>query len=282
MTTIINHDIRSVDGKYIQMPPWKEGQSGWGNLAIPSPYEEEDTAQYPVAARFKDGDRTWHYVQHGNAGARGRVLHSYNAYSTATSGSGTSRETGTIASAAVIDATTITCTDVGTITEANLFAGGYAMIYWEFLCLRIESSTIEDASGEFTVTFDNPLPVAIDAASVVSLYRNKYADVRYMNVGAHLGFGSGVCVPTYTRTDEYYSWGQTWGPCGLAGVDNVGASIGERAIVADDGGSGLVSISDVTSKSYQHIGYLIPYTGPSTSGQDQPGAHLLVQLQLDP
>lgn len=253
----IIHSLISNNGKYIKMPAWFDGQQGWGNLAIPSPYEEEVYAKYPISTKFVDGDRTFHYIQHGNALTRGRVCASWNAYSTPTSGDGTTRETATIAAAAVIDATTITCTDQGTITVANLFAGGYAMIYWEFLCLRIESSTIEDTSGQFTVTFDNPLPVAIASTSNVSLYRQKYADVRYLSSGAHMDFGSGVAVPPYTRTDAYYSWGQTWGPCGLAGTDNIGGSAGERALVADQGGALLWALADITTKSYQRIGYLL-------------------------
>lgn len=277
------HSLVAKDGMYIVMPAYKAGQTGWGNLAHPEIYEEESVAKYPIATKFVDGDRTWHYVQAGNSIARGRVLMSYNAYGTATSGTGTTRETNTIAEACVIDATVIKCTDKGSATPANVFAGGYAMVYWEFLCLRIISNTAEDDpdADEFQLTIDRPLCVAIDAASVVSCYRNKYADVRYMNVGAHLGFGSAVCVANYTKTDTRYFWGQTWGPCGLAGVDAIGASIGERAIVADDGGSALVSLSDVTTKSYQHVGFLLPYTGPSTDGQDQPGAYIHVQLQLE-
>ena len=160
------------------------------------------------------------------------------------------------------------------------------MIYWEFLCLRILSNTAEDdpSAGIFGVTFDNPLPVAIDAASVVSLYRNKYADVRYNAGGADAGFQSGVCVPTYTRTDAYYSWGQTWGPAGLAGTDNIGATAGERGITVMHDGS-VFTTSGIHSSNnqplYQYLGYLIPYTGPGATGVDQPGAFIHVQLQLD-
>jgi len=283
MTIPVIHSLVAKDGMYIVMPAPKAGQTGWGNMAHPEVYEEEAIAQYPIATKFVDGDRTWHYVQAGNSIARGRVLHSYNAYGTPTSGDGTTRETNTIAEACVIDATLIKCTDTGSAVTANVFAGGYAMVYWEFLCLRIVSNTAEDdpTADQFTITIDRPLPVAIADSSNVSIYRNKYADVRYHNVGAHLGFGSSVCVANYTKTDTRYFWGQTWGPCGLAGVDAIGASIGERAIVSDDGGSALVSLSDVTTKSYQHVGYLIPYTGPSTNGQDQPGAYIHVQLELE-
>jgi hypothetical protein len=268
---------------YIVMPAWKEGQKGWGNLHHPEVYEEEAIAHYPIGTDFVDGDRSWHYVQAGNSIVRGRVLASWNAFSTPTSGDGTTRETATIAAAVVIDSKVITCTDQGTITVANLFAGGYAMVYWEFLCLRIVSSTIEDSSGQFTVTIDRPLPVAIDSASVVSLYRDKYADVRYLTSGSEQGWASGVCVPNYTKTDTKYFWGQTWGPCGLAGTDNIGATAGERGIYRMHDGSVFVTTGIHASNNqpaYQHIGYVIPYTGDIT-GYDQPGAFIHVQLQLE-
>lgn len=284
MDSKYNHDIRSVNGKYIQMPPYKAGQTGWGNLVIPSPYEEEDAAKYPISTKFWDGDRIWRYCQAGNGLVVGRVAHAWNAYGTPTSGSGTYRETGTIQAAALINARTIYCTDQDSAVIANLYAGGYAMIYWEFLCLRIESNTAEDdpSAGIFGVTFDNDLPVAIDAASVVSLYRDIYADVRYLGGdGSHSGWGSGVCVPNYTKTDEYYFWGQTWGPCGLAGTDNYGQDISERSILMGNDGAALWGSADVT-KDYQYLGHLIPYTGDGPTGSDQPGAFIFVFLQIAP
>jgi len=277
----IIHKLVAKDGQYMVMPPWCEGQVGWGNMAHPEVYEETAQPAYPIGTKFVDGDRIWRYVQAGNSIVRGRGLAAWNAYSTPTSGDGTTRETATIAAAQVIDATTLSCTDQGTITVADLFAGGYAMVYWEFLCLRVVSSTIEDASGLFEVTIDRPLPVAIANTSNVTLYRNKYADVRYFSGGANMQFGSYVCVSHYTATDTYYFWGQTWGPAGMSGTDHVGASGDERQVVFDQGGSLLVHSAD-TTKSYQHAGYLIPYTGPSTGGQDQPGAFIFVELQIAP
>ncbi len=275
------------DGKYIVMPAWKGGQVGWGNLAHPSPYEEGSQQLYPIGTKFVDDDRIWRYVQAGNTCTVGRLLQSWNAYGTATSGDGTTREDAIIAAAAVIDATTIYCTDQGSAVTANLFAGGYALVYWEFMSLRIQSNTAEDdpTTDQFTITFDQPLHAAIASSSNVSCYRDKYADVRYLSAGDQAGFGSGVCVPHRTLTDTYYGWGQTWGPCGLAGTDNAGATANERGMSMMTDGS-IYQTTGIHSSNnqpqYQYIGYLIPYTGPGATGVDQPGALFHVELQLAP
>src|SRR4030066_783662 len=63
----INHDIRSNNGRYIQMPVWHAGEpiDVWGKLAIPNPHANSsvgDTTQhYPHGTRFVDGDRTFYY-----------------------------------------------------------------------------------------------------------------------------------------------------------------------------------------------------------------------------
>lgn len=285
MTKSIIHSLVSKDGQYIVMPPWKGGQEGWGNLAHPEVYEESAYKQYPIGTKFVDGDRIWRYCQAGNSITRGRVLQAWNAFGTPTSGDGTTREDATIAAAAVIDATTISCTDQGSAVTKDLYAGGYAMVYWEFLCLRIVENGAEDTDGLISVTIDRPLPVAIASTSNVSLYRDKYADVRYLSAGDEAGWGAGVCVPNYTKTDAYYFWGQTWGPCGLAGTDNIGATQNERGIYMMTDGSVFVTVGPHASNNqpaYQPIGYLIPYTGAGPTGTDQPGAFIHVELRLAP
>lgn len=275
MTTIINHDIRSVNGKYIRMPAYKGGQSGWGNLAIPSPYTESTKALYPIGTKFVDDDRIFRYVYAGNSCTRGRVLQSWNAYST-----GTTREYALIATAGVADDTTIECTTQGTVT-ANLFAGGYCIVTaGGKLMYRVESNTATSGST-FINTLDNPIRNAIADSDYIQVVRDKYADVRYLSSGEQAGWGSGVCVPHWTITSSSYSWGQTWGPCTLALMDDLGASISERGLVMLNDGAVWKTSADVT-KGYQYIGYMIPYTGAGPSGVDAAGAWAMVELQLAP
>ena len=274
------HAIISNDGMYIQMPKYKGGQVGWGNLAIPSPYEIETLAQYPIATKFVDGENAYRYIQAGNACTAGRILVGYNAFATATSGDGTTRETATIAAAASDGDTTITCTDQGSATPEDIFAGGFATIYWEFQVKYIESNTKEDSGGEFILTFDFPLDQDIASTSVVSCYRNIFADVRYLTSGVQALHGSGCCVSNKTITDTNYGWGQTAGICGLAGVDNVGAGSDEIGMYNHSGAVyfNMGSHASNNQPAYQYVGYIAGYTGHT--GADFPGALIPVKLCL--
>lgn len=280
--TALKHKLISVDGKYIQMPPYHAGEdeAGWGNLTIPSPYEIGSKQNYPIGTLFVDGANKFRQVQAGNSCTAGRLLVGYNAFGTATSGDGTTRETGTIAAAAYDGDTTITCTDQGSATPANIFAGGFCTIYWEFQVKRIQSNTEESAGGTFVLTFDQPLDQDIDAASVVSCYRDIYADVRLLTVGVQALHGSGCCVATKTITDTYYGWGQVGGIAGLAGVDNVGAGDNEIGLYNLSGAvyfkTGVHGSNN--EPTYQYVGYIAGYTGHT--GADFPGALIPVVLCL--
>ena len=277
----VKQSIIAAGGRYIQLPQYKGGQGNtWGNLTIPSPYEIESSQSYPIGTLFVCGEDRYRYVQAGNTCTAGRLLVGYNAFGTATSGDGTTRETGTIAAAATDGDTTITCTDQGSATPANVFAGGFATIYWEFLVRRIESNTKEDSGGEFVLTLSDPIDQAIDAASVVSCYRDIFADVRYLTSGVQALHGSGCCVSIKTITDAYYGWGQTGGIAGIAGTDNVGAGDDEIGLYNLSGAvyfrSGVHASNNYPT--YQYVGYIAGYTGHT--GEDFPGALIPVKLCL--
>ncbi len=282
----MNHDLRSVDGQYIQMPRYKAGQEGWGNLTLPSPYSQGAAQLYPIGTKFVDDDRVFRYVQAGKTSAVGHPLQTHNRFGTATSGDGVTAETGTIQAAGAVGDLYLTLTDQGSATPANVFAGGYATIYWEFLVRRIESNTAEDdpSAGLFRIYLDRPLDIAIDAASVVSCYRDRYADVRRENTGDIELYAPVVAVPVITLTDTYYAWGQTWGPCGIAGVDNAGAVSSEQAFYQHAGAhpQGSLTSSD-TTKMKQYLGPSACSThSGTTAGVDQPGALIFINLQLAP
>ena len=274
------HEIQVQDGSYIRMPKFAGSQVGWGNMDIPSPYEITELAKYPIGTLFVDGENSYRYVQAGNACTAGRLLVGYNAFGTATSGDGTTRETATIQAAATDGDTTITCTDQGSATPKDVFAGGFCTIYWEFQVKRIESNTAEDSGGLFVLTLDWPLDQDIDAASVVSCYRNIFADVRHLTSGVQGLHGSGCCVSNKTITDTYRGWGQTAGICGLAGVDNVGAGDNEIGMYNLSGAVYFISGVHATNNqpTYQYVGYIAGYTGHS--GVDFPGALVPVKLCL--
>ena len=286
LTSRQNHDIRSVGGKYIQMPAPKAGQVGWGNLTIPSPYTQTAAQIYPIGTKFVDDDRVFRYLQVGEASPVGHPLQTHNRFGTATSGDGITAETGTIQAAGVVGDTYLTLTDRGSATPANVFAGGYVTIYWEFLVRRIESNTAEDdpSAGLFRVYLDTPLDIAVSGSSVVTCYRDRYADVRRHVGGNAELFSPVVAVPNRTITDTYYAFGQTWGPCGVAGVDAAGAVTSEQAFYQHAGAHHQGSVTNSsTANMKQYLGPSAASTWDgSSSGVDHPGSLIFINLQLAP
>ena len=60
----VNHDIRSNNGRTIFMPSWFQGETGWGNLAMPNVYVEDSSAKYPVGTKYLEGDRRFRYTKY--------------------------------------------------------------------------------------------------------------------------------------------------------------------------------------------------------------------------
>jgi hypothetical protein len=276
MTVETKQSLISVGGQYIVLPAYKGGQGDtWGNTEIPNPYSESTSRLYPIGTKFVDDDRIWRYVKAGNTCTRLRILGSYNAYAT-----DLTREYAVLAVQAEVGDTTLTCTAQATVAE-NVFAGGYVIIQATVKQLyRIVSNTAATVGLTFTVTLDHPVRTTLAVTNYAGLYKDIYADVRYNHTNTG-GFIAGVCVPHYTITSGSYSWGQTWGPSLVACSDAIGADLNERDLVINI--DGAVNITqDVSTSGFQHAGYLLAYTGPSTSGVDQPGANALVMLQLAP
>jgi len=243
-------------------------------------YEELLVAQYPIGLRYAKDDRVWRYSKAGSALRSAWGAQTYNAFS-----SDGDRETNTIGVAATAGATTLTLTAVGTVTT-DMFAGGYACINWEMSYYRIISNTNAAPGGTFEVTLDEALEQNIDVASIVSLYRNLYADVRLLEgAGTHPLWASTVGIPMRTVQTGYHFWAQTWGPCVGIGVDFIGQDASERGLYFVANG-GLVTMSAVHASNNrpanQYAGYLLPYTGPGPTGVDQPGGLIHFMLQLSP
>lgn len=243
-------------------------------------YEESATQRFVIGARKQVDDRVFRYAYAGSALRSAWGAQAYNAFS-----SDGDRESNTIAAAAAAGASSITCTAIGTVT-ADMFAGGYACIYWEMSIYKILHNTAAVAGGTFTVILKEPLEQAIDAASVVSLYRNPYDDVRLLEgAGTHPLWASTVGIPLRDIQSGYYFWVQTWGPAVGVGVGDIGAGASERGLFFVASGA-LTMLSNVnadgTEPSNQHAGYLLPYTGPGPVGVDQPGALIHFFMQVAP
>jgi len=98
-------------------------------------------------------------------------------------------------------------------TTANLYAGGYLTVEGGTglgQMYKIKSNKAGGASvaSPCELTLYDPLLVALDATSVISLTKSKYKDVV---VNPTTTVREAVGVPLITITDNYYFWAQTRG-----------------------------------------------------------------------
>jgi len=260
------------------MPAWKGGQTGWGNFALPNPYEFDSAAKYPIGTKFIDDDRVYRYCYSTAGITRGRAGAAYGAFAV---GGGTTQESATIAAAAVVGDTTITHTVAGTTVVANEFAGGYVICSGAAKSIyRIVEHTAAASGSTITITLDRALITDIGGTENIQLIKDPYAEVRGLSGGTDQGWGAFVAVPAHTVAATRYFWGQTWGPASVALVDNYGESINEHAMFFNI--DGTVMKGQATSYQFQYAGFLLPYTGPGPAGTDMAGAWGCIFLQIAP
>ncbi len=51
----------NIGGARVEMPPWFQGESGWGNLAHPNVYKADAQQQYPAGTKYVEGKRRFFY-----------------------------------------------------------------------------------------------------------------------------------------------------------------------------------------------------------------------------
>ncbi len=51
----------NIGGARVEMPPWFQGEKGWGNLAHPNVYKADAQQQYPAGAKYIEGERVFYY-----------------------------------------------------------------------------------------------------------------------------------------------------------------------------------------------------------------------------
>ena len=236
MATIINHDLRCVNGATIFMPPYIGGQSGWGNLAIPDVNNDIDTAQqYPMGTILRSDERAWRYATVCDDldidGADRNIRRGSAVHSMATINSYTDKlvtETGfnTLAVYKVkVDMTThVNCFGTATSVAANEYAGGHFTLYTSssYWGCRVIENTVEDSDGYVELTLESPLPVALTSSHILMFEENMYWSVVYpgtnCNQSATVGFPciwelyKTIASGTGGVTAGSHIWLQTWGP----------------------------------------------------------------------
>lgn len=277
----INTDLRSADGGTIHMPPFCEGQEGWGNLSIPNVHGVDTAQAYPVGTRFAEGDRVFRYVKlgtedgvylgHGNYGLKTLSVYKELASSLAIAVSGST----------VLE---ITCT-----ATKNQYAGGYVGLSDPATGLqashRIVSNTVTVGTTAF-FTLARAIGAAVGTTCCAVLCENPYASVnRGSQGGVMLAAVVGMQVPHNPAAGNWI-WVQTWGTCAMIPssgsfegghqYQRMAYFLGDGAIqIPPDIASEDVLASTVAAACMQPAGWLMPQ---NDSGEDQDYAVLSLTI----
>lgn len=202
----INHDLRVVNGKTIQMPAWTANNTAekWGNLSLPDPYEAAHAAQrYPIGTVYRDDGRTYVYCKISAT----TTLRSagYPICTVATMKD--------LANAGIAGSTggyTIQL-NYATSCAVNKYAGGYlGMKGGQYRSFRIISNTVQDSDNYVTFTIDSPLVADIASTDDFVLMEDPYREIRWYITADSRPY---VGVTCSTLVASYYCWIQTWGIC---------------------------------------------------------------------
>ena len=272
MTTILNHDIRSVDGGTIYMPKWFQGQSGWGNLALPDVYAAGTTGLYPSGTIYREGDRTFVYTKMGATNdsayrSAGYMLRTKAAYASTSSGMQT----------AVADATSVVV-NTGGAHVVDVYSGGMLGVYGTSYGSRfIVASGVADTSTtvnyDMTLTLDVGFPVAMATTDNITLTPNIYDEVNAYVTEEYSRYIGMIMHHQVTATE--FSWLQTGGCNGMSFYWGSSTGDGSTSGVTfyayhgatqahEDATSNL--IGGAVSGAVQEIGWRMGYTTADMSG----------------
>jgi len=261
-------------GKYIVMPPHKEAEVGWGNLAEPQVQVVggHTVAEYPVNTKFVDFDRTFIYG-YTHSRFTTDVKSNLGLFNLNTAAFVTWGGVAGAAGDTVCPILTSTMDDYTTAT-VNLFAGGYLLPRQQnpYGCYRIVSSTVfaggADSALETDMVIEEPGLQAIVTASSAycQLHPNIYSKMYgwwSQAGGTHM---SVVGVTLIDPTAETYQWVQTWGPICMLGDEAAGKTTTMRAGYFNWDGTIITAADNDGNTQYQYAGYFVPYSLVAAAG----------------
>jgi hypothetical protein len=280
----VNHDLRCVNGRYIQMPVWISGESSaeiWGNLDIPNPHANssvgDTTQKYPIGTKFVDGDRTFFYgYMHTVYTATKANIGVFNMNE---ANDCTFSATAGVAGDTIVGVVASTL-DVSTTPSVDDYAGGWFMPrtnpYSSYRVLHSTTATGGRTSGDVDLTIDFGLIEAVEASQGnCFLNMSEYSKLQQDWAGGAMG-AIATC-PGVTLIDPIastYQWVQAWGPCYVVPYnDEIGAAGNRDAFFHIDG-----SIKVETRASgamSQRAGYMLNCASTSNT------ATWLIKLQID-
>ncbi len=254
------------NSKAIVLPVWVEGEAGYGNLAHPDPYVLDTYQKWPIATKFIDGDKVFHYGYLGTIAAG----------SLTRSGLGMQNidDMDKPTADAVIHAvaeTEIVIED--TASGLNKWAGGMFMNYVApyFTGHRVLSNTAHDGE-HVTLTLERGLITAMASSQASNeLYANPFRTLGSSRLAADLSapvVGVLIIAPVASR----YCWVQTWGTCIVCGGDeNPGSDSGlHMGQFNFDGTLIWVGWTGTTTNTGPiYAGHLVNDTGSATTAQHQ-------------
>jgi hypothetical protein len=140
-----------------------------------------------------------------------------------------------VAAAAAIGATSVTVTLGATAATANQYADGVLVVddlTGEGIAYKILSHPAADGDASLVLTLEEPVQVALDTTSQVTLTPSLYRDVQTVASQARIAVG----VPNVTVADNEFFWAQTWGLCSAFGGDTstIGQVLTQDAAVAGE------------------------------------------------
>lgn len=279
----VNHDLRCLDGKFIQMPVWFSGEADtgiWGKLALPNPHANSSVGdvsqQYPVGTKFVDGDRVFFYgYMHTVYTANKANIGCFNL---------NEKDTVTFGATAGVKGDTVvgilaSTLDTGITPVRDFFAGGWFMPrtnpYSSYRVLASTTATGGRTSGEVDLTLDYGLVEAV-TASVASCYLNRS---EWTKLAQHWAGGLNYATcPGVTLIDPIAStwqWLQSWGPCYVVPYnEEIGAvALAHTCFFHIDGTIRLITLTPTASQ--QIAGYML------NSSSATFGSTWLIRLQVN-
>ena len=261
----INHDLRVYNGRTLYMPPWVEGMSGWGKLALPDLSRADSSAKYPYGTKYVDGDRVFRY-----AAFKGTMNPDLGAKDTQPQAVAYA----TIAAAAIQYATTIVIDVAATdgiagdgVIAVNALAGGYVVVFdasSKSFTRQIKSNTAV-ATGEMTVVLTDPIPVALIAdTDHAECMASPYS---YLTNTTSNAYGAVMGMPQLVYTTGQFGWVQSWGPTWIAPQAAVGSGSNNRiGIFRHDGSIDELDYSDAYNSKGQIAGFVMSHAQDGSQG----------------
>ncbi len=231
-----------------------------GNIYLPiypsvdtptqTPKEISATAKYPLGTKLEARDgRLWRYCKAGGTQLSAGLMGQSPAIDAKLE-----NEVQTATTTNIGDTTISVLVTTGSgLTPANL-AGGYLVVEdgtGEGHYYKINTASWSTEDTVLSVVLDEPIQVATEATSELSLYPNPWSGIIVAPTTI-----TGYCVGVTNRvvTADYYYWAQRKGPCGMvvdAGDTVVIGALG--GLPGTNGTAGAIGVPAITTQIYGHI-----------------------------